>query len=86
MTEIEELEAQPVATPVARDVAVLDEARQDAIHGRAGELEGPCMVMTRPDLAPFRAKVNRAHQRIAAYAGEDNVNRFRAMVEHRRTA
>jgi tripartite ATP-independent transporter DctP family solute receptor len=39
------------------------------------------MQITRPDLAPFRAKMEPAYKRIAAYAGEDNVKNFRAMVE-----
>jgi TRAP-type transport system periplasmic protein len=42
------------------------------------------MLVTRPDLAPFRAKMDPAYKRIAAYAGEDNVKRFRAMVEQAR--
>jgi hypothetical protein len=29
--------------------------------------------------------MNPAYQRIAAYAGEDNVNKLRALVEQRRT-
>jgi tripartite ATP-independent transporter DctP family solute receptor len=45
------------------------------------KLEAAGMQITRPDLAPFRAKMGPAYQRIAAYAGEDNVNKFRAMVE-----
>jgi TRAP-type transport system periplasmic protein len=39
------------------------------------------MLITKPDLAPFRAKMDPAYKRIAAYAGEDNVKKFRAMVE-----
>ena len=39
------------------------------------------MSITRPDLAPFRAKMDPAYRRIAEYAGEDNVRRFRDMVE-----
>jgi TRAP-type transport system periplasmic protein len=39
------------------------------------------MQITRPDLAPFRAKMEPAYKRIAAYAGEDNVKKFRALVE-----
>jgi hypothetical protein len=44
------------------------------------------MQITRPDLAPFRAKMEPAYKRIAAYAGEDNVKKFRTMVEAARTA
>jgi tripartite ATP-independent transporter DctP family solute receptor len=43
------------------------------------------MQITRPELAPFRAKMEPAYKRIAAYAGEDNVKKFRAMVEASRT-
>jgi tripartite ATP-independent transporter DctP family solute receptor len=39
------------------------------------------MQVTRPDLAPFRARMGPAYKRIAAYAGEDNVKTFQAMVE-----
>jgi hypothetical protein len=39
------------------------------------------MQISRPDLAPFRAKMGPAYQRIAGYAGEDNVKKFQAMVE-----
>jgi tripartite ATP-independent transporter DctP family solute receptor len=45
------------------------------------KLEAAGMQITRPDLAPFRAKMGPAYQRIAAYAGEDNVKKFRDMVE-----
>ena len=39
---------------------------------------------TRPDLAPFRALMEPAYQRIADYAGADNVKKFRAMVDEAR--
>ena len=45
------------------------------------KLEAAGMQVTRPDLAPFRARMGPAYQRIAAYAGEDNVKKFREMVE-----
>jgi tripartite ATP-independent transporter DctP family solute receptor len=44
------------------------------------------MAVTQPDLAPFRAKMEPAYKRIAAYAGEDNVKKFRDMVEEGRKA
>ena len=40
--------------------------------------------IVRPDLAPFRAKMDPAYARIAAYAGEDNVKKFRDIVEKHR--
>ncbi len=39
------------------------------------------MQITRPDLAPFRAQMEPAYKRIAAYAGEENVKKFRQLVE-----
>jgi hypothetical protein len=42
--------------------------------------------VTRPDLAPFRAKMDPAYRRIAAYAGEENVKKFRDMVDQARKA
>ena len=43
------------------------------------------MQVTKPDLAPFRALMEPAYLRIAAYAGADNVAKFRAMVEAARS-
>jgi TRAP-type transport system periplasmic protein len=40
--------------------------------------------LTRPDLAPFRARMAPALARVAAFAGEDNVKTFMAMVEKAR--
>jgi len=45
-----------------------------------GKLQAAGMAITRPELAPFRAKMEPAYQRIAAYAGADNVKKFRDMV------
>jgi hypothetical protein len=42
------------------------------------------MQITRPDLAPFRAKMDPAYKRIADYAGEDNVRKFREIVDKSR--
>jgi cytochrome c551/c552 len=42
------------------------------------------MAVTRPDLAPFRALMGPAYERIAAYAGGDNVKKFRQMAEQGR--
>ena len=44
------------------------------------------MQITRPDLAPFRAKMDPAYKRIADYAGEANVKKFRDLVEQGRKA
>ena len=56
----------------------------DAEVDNIKKLEGAGMQITRPDLAPFRAKMGPAYKRIAAYAGEDNVKKFQAMVESTR--
>ncbi len=42
--------------------------------------------ITKPDLAPFRAKMDPAYARIGGYAGADNVKKFRDMVEQMRGA
>ena len=50
------------------------------------KLEAAGMQVTRPDLAPFRAKMDPAYKRIADYAGADNVKKFRELVEQGRKA
>jgi tripartite ATP-independent transporter DctP family solute receptor len=49
------------------------------------KIEGFGMQVTRPDLAPFRALMGPAYDRIAAYAGRDNVKKFQEMAEQGRT-
>jgi tripartite ATP-independent transporter DctP family solute receptor len=53
----------------------------DAEADQINKLAAAGMQVTRPDLAPFRAKMGPAYKRIAAYAGEDNVQTFLKMVE-----
>jgi tripartite ATP-independent transporter DctP family solute receptor len=48
------------------------------------KLEAAGLQVTRPDLAPFRARMEPAYKRIAAYAGEANVKKFQEMVEQGR--
>jgi tripartite ATP-independent transporter DctP family solute receptor len=50
------------------------------------KLEAAGLQVTRPDLAPFRARMEPAYKRIAAYAGEVNVKKFQEMVEQGRKA
>jgi len=50
------------------------------------KLQGFGLKLTRPDLAPFRARMDPAYKRIADYAGADNVKKFRDMVEQTRKA
>ncbi len=45
------------------------------------KLKGKGMVVTRPDLGPFRAAMGPAYERIGKYSGEDNVKLFREMAE-----
>lgn len=44
------------------------------------------VAVTQPDLAPFRALMGPAYDRIAAYAGADNVKKFRDMADAGRKA
>ena len=65
-------------------VAAGDLMRKLIADGEADQLvklAAAGMQITRPDLAPFRARMEPAYKRIAAYAGEDNVKKFRALVE-----
>jgi len=39
------------------------------------------MQITRPDLVSLRAKMDPADKRIADYAGENNVRKFREIVD-----
>jgi tripartite ATP-independent transporter DctP family solute receptor len=50
------------------------------------KLEATGMQVTRPDLAPFRARMEGAYKRIADYAGEANVKKFRELVDQSRKA
>jgi len=50
------------------------------------KLEASGMQITKPDLAPFRARMEPAYKRIAAYAGEENVKKFREMADQMRKA
>jgi tripartite ATP-independent transporter DctP family solute receptor len=59
---------------------LIAEAETDQI----AKLEKAGMQITRPDLAPFRAKMDPAYKRIADYAGADNVKKFRDIVEKHR--
>lgn len=45
------------------------------------KMEKAGVVVTRPDLAPFRALMGPAYERIGKYAGEENVKKFREFVE-----
>jgi tripartite ATP-independent transporter DctP family solute receptor len=49
-----------------------------------GKIKAAGVAVTNPDLAPFRAKMQPAYDKIAAYAGADNVAKMRGMVEKMR--
>lgn len=53
----------------------------DAESDQIDKLQQAGVQVTRPDLAPFRARMEPAYKRIADYAGEDNVRKFRDIVE-----
>jgi tripartite ATP-independent transporter DctP family solute receptor len=53
----------------------------DAETDQIKKLEAGGLLVTRPDLAPFRARMEPAYKRIAAYAGEENVKKFHEMAD-----
>jgi tripartite ATP-independent transporter DctP family solute receptor len=46
-----------------------------------GKMQQAGMQVTRPDLAPFRAAMKPAYEKIGKYAGEENVKKFLEYVE-----
>jgi TRAP-type transport system periplasmic protein len=58
----------------------------DQEDDQINKIEGAGTLVTRPDLAPFRALMGPAYDRIAAYAGADNVKKFKEMAEAGRKA
>jgi TRAP-type transport system periplasmic protein len=71
-------EESTAAGDLMRKLIASDEADQ------IKKIEAAGMQVTRPDLAPFRALMEPAYARIAAYAGAENVKKFRDMVEQSR--
>ena len=71
-------EESTTAGDLMRKLIADDEAEQIKKLVAAG------MQMTTPDLAPFRAKMGPAYQRIADYAGAANVKKFQEIVEQGR--
>jgi len=61
-----------------RKAIVAEETDQIAKMEKAG------MKVTRPNLAPFRAAMAPAYERIGKYAGEDNVKKFMKYVDDAR--
>lgn len=56
-------------------------AIQDEEADLLAKLKEKGMVVTTPDVSKFRALMGPAYERIGKYAGEENVKRFREMVE-----
>ncbi len=71
-------EESAAAGDLMRKLIADDEADQINKLAAAG------MQVTLPDLAPFRARMERAYKRIPDYAGEANVKKFRDLVEQGR--
>lgn len=57
----------------------------DGEADQLAKLSAAGMQITKPDLAPFRARMDPAWKRVAEHAGEDNVNKARAMADRERT-
>ena len=78
-----ECEARPPATlPKLPENQIIADDEAEQIR----KLEAAGMQVTRPDLAPFRAKMEPAYACIATYAREANVKKFRELVEQGRNA
>jgi TRAP-type transport system periplasmic protein len=71
-------EESKAAGAYMRKAIVAEEADQIAKMEKAG------VKVTRPNLAPFRAAMGPAYERIGKYAGEDNVKKFMKYVEDAR--
>ena len=66
------------AAAYMRKLIVAQETEQIEKMEKAG------LQVARPDLAPFRAAMGPAYEKIGKYAGEDNVKRFMKLVEDAR--
>ncbi len=53
----------------------------DQEKDQLAKLQAAGMLITTPDLGPFRAKMGPAYKRVSDYAGADNVEKFTAMVK-----
>ncbi len=72
------MEESKAASAFMRKTLIAEEADLVAKIEKAG------VKVTRPDLAPFRAQMGPAYERIGKYAGEDNVKIFMKYVEEAR--
>jgi len=58
----------------------------DEETGQITKIAAAGIQVTKPDLAPFRAKMGPAYTRISSYAGEANVKKFLELVDSRRSS
>lgn len=58
----------------------------DEETGQIEKMAAGGMQVTRPDMAPFRARMEPAYKRIASYAGADNVKKYQEIVDKARKA
>ena len=61
--------------------ALMRKAIMDKEADLIAKMEKAGVKVTRPDLAPFRAAMGPAYERIGKYAGEENVKTFMKFVE-----
>jgi tripartite ATP-independent transporter DctP family solute receptor len=64
---------------------MMRKALADAEQSQLTELRAKGMLITQPDAKAFRARMDPAYQKIASYAGEENVKIFLKMVNDART-
>src|SRR5579871_4537405 len=68
----------------ASSAALMRKLINDSEADLLGKIAAAGVQVTKPDLAPFRAKMEPAYKRIAGYAGEANVKKFQELVEQGR--
>lgn len=68
-------EESAAAGALMREKVVAQEAEEVDLLEQAG------MAVTRPDLAPFAAKMGPARERVADYSGKENMERFLSFLE-----
>ena len=68
------------------DLKALRKLIADEEGGLIAKMAAGGIQVTRPDLAPFRAKMGPAYTRISSYAGEANVKKFLELVDSRRSS
>ena len=77
---------QAGTTPTMKRLVIMRKLIGESEADQIKKLEAAGMLVTGPDLGPFRDKMGPACARIAACAGADNVKKLREMVEQSRKA